>query len=80
MEKICGLNNINIGESAEIIRLENTGSIRRRLFDLGIIAGNSISCVLKAPLKDPSAYLVKGAVVAIREKDSKKIIVRCKNE
>ena len=80
MEKICGLNNIDIGESAEIIRLENKGSIRRRLFDLGIIAGNSISCVLKSPLKDPSAYLVKGAVVAIREKDSKKIIVRCKNE
>ena len=77
MEIFCSLNTLNVGDSAEILRLENKGSIRRRLFDIGIIAGNSISCVLKAPLKDPSAYLVKGAVVAIREKDSKKIIVRC---
>jgi len=68
-----------VGDVAEIIRLDNTGSIRRRLFDLGIIEGNEISCVLSAPFNDPRAYLVKGAVIAIRQKDSEKIIVRCKN-
>jgi len=35
--------------------------------------------VLSAPFNDPRAYLVKGAVIAIRQKDSEKIIVRCKN-
>ena len=80
MWKICSLNTLKIGESAEVLKLENTGSIRRRLLDLGVIEGNKISCVLKAPFNTPSAYLIKGAVVSIRDKDSKKIIVRCKNE
>ena len=80
MEKICSLNTLKIGDSAEIVRLDNTGSIRRRLFDLGIIEGSKISLVLKSPFNEPCAYLIKGAVVAIRESDSRKIIVRCKDE
>ncbi len=79
MEKICRLNMLNIGDSAKVLRLENKGSIRRRLFDLGIIEGSEIVCVLKSPFNDPCAYCVKGAVVAIRNIDSKKIIVRCNN-
>ena len=80
MEKICSLNTLNVGDSAEVVRLENKGSIRRRLFDLGIIEGSKISCVLKSPFNDPCAYCVKGAVVAIRKADSKKIMVRCNND
>lgn len=80
MEKNRSLNTLSIGESAEVIRLENKGSIRRRLLDLGFIEGSKVSCVLKAPWGTPQAYLIKGAVVAIRDSDSKQIIVRCNND
>ena len=74
MEKICSLDRLGVGYSAEVIKLENAGSIRRRLLDMGITEGSTISCVLRAPLSEPCAYLVKGAVIAIRKNDSKKIM------
>lgn len=80
MGKICGLNKLGVGECAEVLRLENKGSIRRRFFDLGIIEGSKITCVLQAPWGTPCAYLIKGAVVAIRNSDCEKVIVRCENE
>ena len=80
MERKCGLNALDIGDSATVLLLENSGSIRRRLQDIGIVEGTEIECVLKAPSGDPSAYLIKGAVIAIRNDDSKKIFVRCEHE
>lgn len=80
MQKKCGLNALDIGECAKVLRLDNSGSIRRRLQDIGVVEGSKIECVLKAPSGDPSAYLIKGAVIAIREEDSKKIFVRCEYE
>lgn len=77
MNKKCGLNALNIDECGEVLHLENTGSIRRRLQDIGVVEGTKIKCVLKAPGGDPTAFLIKGAVIAIREDDSKKIFVRC---
>jgi len=77
MAKLCGLDAINIGDCAKVMRLENSGSIRRRLQDIGVVEGTEIECVLKAPSGDPVAYLIKGAIIAIRNDDSKKIIVRC---
>ncbi len=78
MSKKCGLNTLNIGDCGKILYLENEGSIRRRLQDIGVVSGTEIECVLKAPSGDPTAFLIKGAVIAIREDDSKKIYVRLK--
>ena len=78
MSKKCGLNTLDIGDCAKVMHLENKGSIRRRLLDIGLVPGTEIKCVLKAPGGDPSAFLIKGAVIAIRDDDSKKIIVRVK--
>ena len=77
MKRKCGLNALDIGERARVLQLDNSGSIRRRLQDIGLVEGTEVECVLKAPSGDPSAYLIKGAVIAIREDDSKKILVRC---
>ncbi|MBQ2896760.1 MAG: ferrous iron transport protein A [Clostridia bacterium] len=77
MNRKCGLNALNIGDCAKVLHLENSGSIRRRLQDIGVVEGTKIRCVLKAPGGDPTAFLIKGAVIAIREDDSKKIFVRC---
>lgn len=64
------------GETGEINELKNKGAMRRRLIDLGFAAGSTVCCVGTAPLGDPKAYLVKGSVIALREDDSEKIIVK----
>lgn len=74
MQKIK-LNEIKVGEKwiiKNIIMPENT---KRRLQDLGFVKGSIIECVLKSPLKDPTAYRIRGTVIAIREDVSKNIFV-----
>ncbi len=66
------LNSLALGESAIVISTDEC-SIRERLYDFGLIPGTKVKCMLKSPLGDPTAYLVKGALIAIRKEDSSKI-------
>ena len=76
MDKTCSLNDINVGETASVDRLCIHGAMRRRLLDIGLCGGTRVSCVGRSPMGDPSAYLIRGAVIAIRSKDGKRIMVR----
>ena len=64
---------LKIGEKAKIINLKNVGTIRRRLLDLGFVPGTVVECVLMSPFKDPVAYKVRNANIALRKSDSKLI-------
>lgn len=69
------LNRLYEGGSAVVKELLNTGSIRRRLQDLGLVEGTPVQCLQKSPCGDPVAYLIRGAVIAIRSEDSSQILV-----
>jgi ferrous iron transport protein A len=58
------------GEYAVIKSLENKGSMRRRLMDLGFAKGSKTACIGVAPFGDPKAFLIKNTVIALREEDS----------
>ena len=73
--KVNYLSDILPGERAVIGHLETKGDMRRRLLDIGLTENTVVECVGKSPLGDPSAYLIRGAVVAIRRDDCKKILV-----
>ena len=45
-------------------------NMRRRLREFGLIKGTEVFCVQRSPLGDPVAYLIKGAVIALRNEDS----------
>jgi ferrous iron transport protein A len=45
------------------------------MLDLGVIAGTEIEPLYKSPSGNPVAYFVRGAVVALRNDVSDKIIV-----
>ena len=62
--------------SARVTQLRNDSSMRRRLQDLGLIEGTRVECLQRSPSGDPTAYLIRGAVIALREEDSSKIMVR----
>ena len=67
---------LKVGQSGTVVSVNARGGELRRLLDIGIVSGTKISCVLKSPLGDPSAFLIRGAVIALRNEDSSKITVR----
>ena len=69
------LSDLKEGEKGRVISLKNGMEIKRRLQDIGLVRGTVVKCVLKSPLGDPVAYLIKGALIAIRNEDSDKITV-----
>lgn len=70
--KLC---NINIGEWAKIVEILPSCLIKRRLIDIGLISGTKVKCLYENTGKDMKAYLIRGAVIAIRNVDSSKITV-----
>lgn len=75
MNQSSTLNEINPGQQAVVQELMSTGSMRRRLLDIGLIKNTRVECIGRSPGGDPSAFLIRGAVIAIRSEDLKDILV-----
>lgn len=73
-ERIC-LNDINPGQTAIVTSLKAAGSMRRRLLDIGLIENTRVECIGKSPCGDPKAFLIRGAVIAIRSEDCRDILI-----
>ena len=69
------LSQLPVGQTATVLKILPSGTMRRRLQDLGIIPGTKIECVLKSPAGDPVAYRIRGALIALRKKDSETILM-----
>ncbi|ARP50421.1 MULTISPECIES: FeoA family protein [Caproicibacterium] len=63
------------GQTGKVATLTATGSMRRRLQDIGLIEGTQVSCVLQAPSGDPTAYAIRGAVIALRRGDAAHVLL-----
>lgn len=63
------------GETVRIHELCSESGIRRRLLDMGLTAGASATCLYRSPAGDPTAYFVRGAVIALRQEDAMDIMV-----
>ncbi|MCQ2440591.1 MAG: ferrous iron transport protein A [Clostridia bacterium] len=69
------LNDIKPGQFAHIKQLCTDENMHRRLLDIGLIENTKIKCIGKSPFGDPKAFLIRGAVIAIREEDCKDIMI-----
>lgn len=79
MENIKTLYRLEQGQKGTIVKLLSGGSIRRRLMDLGITEGAEIECAYTAPTKNPVAYRIRGALIALRLEDAIDILVLPEN-
>lgn len=66
---------INPGSTATVTAVNSCGGMRRRLQDIGLIPGTHVTCIGKSPMGDPAAFLIRGAVIALRSEDCKNISV-----
>ena len=69
------LNQLPVGTRASVTSLLSDGAARRRMLDLGVIGGTKIEPLYKSPSGNPVAYLIRGAVIALRADVSAKIMV-----
>ncbi len=69
------LTHLKLGETARVLALTPTirGSERRRLMDLGLLPGTEITAELQSPSGDPTAYIVRGALIALRAEQAQNI-------
>ena len=64
------MNTLLDGQSALVSRVDAEPSMRRRLLDIGLIPGTRVTCTAVSPAGDPAAYLIRGAVIALRGRDA----------
>ena len=69
------LNLLPLGKKAVVKSLTSEGTIRRRMLDLGLISDTVVEALQKSPSGDPTAYYIRGAVIALRSQEASKIIV-----
>ena len=64
------------GQSGIVTRLDVEGAERWRLMDLGLIPGTRVVAEMDSPLGDPTAYRVRGALIALRKEQARLIHVK----
>ena len=69
------MSELGAGEKATVVKILTEGDMRRRFFDMGLVENTETECLFKAPSGDPKAFLIRGAVIAIRLKDCESILV-----
>ena len=79
MEEIT-LDKLGVGDGGVVRSLLVGGDMRRRMIDLGLVEGTYIECVGKSPAGDPCAYLIRGAVIAIRARDARGVCISVPRE
>jgi DtxR family Mn-dependent transcriptional regulator len=72
------LTDLELGGRGEVVGMSPAcrGLERRRLMDLGILPGTIIQKEFTNPSGDPSAYRIRGALIALREEQSNLIHIR----
>lgn len=70
------LTDLAVGQTGIIERISPDFSLYTRLTDIGFSGGVEIKNLMRSPLGDPTAYLIKGTVIALRREDAKNIYLR----
>ena len=69
------LSNLKKNESGVISAIRLSGSIKRRLSDMGMTPGATVKMLRLAPLGDPVEFRVLNCNIGIRKKDAEKIFI-----
>lgn len=74
------LSELDTGKKGIVADIRLEPAMKRRLQDMGLIRGTEVICVGKSPLGDPSAYLIRRTVIALRREDAEEIEIDVEKE
>ena len=63
------------GEKAVISKVKGIGAFRKRILEMGFVAGRPIKSIKKAPLQDPVEYRIMDYEVSLRNSEAELIEV-----
>jgi len=63
------------GQSGEILKINVAGALKRRLMDMGVVAGANVRVEKVAPLGDPIEVRIKSYALSLRRAEAKSIEV-----
>ena len=64
------LRQVNVGDTAKVVKLHGEGAVKRRIMDMGITKGVAVYVRKVAPLGDPIEVTVRGYELSIRKADA----------
>lgn len=73
---VIPLSQIDLGEKVRVVWVASEKHMADRLADLGFVPDEEVSCVLKGRRGGMRAYLVRNAVIGLREENIGEIFVR----
>lgn len=72
---VMNLANASIGTPFTVKDIGGHGSFRRRLLELGLVPGTTVTLLSVAPLRDPMELLIRGASMSIRRAEAALVTV-----
>lgn len=69
------LKECKIGSSVKVAKIEGEGAIKRRIMDMGITKGTTLTIRKVAPLGDPIQITLRDYELSLRKADAEKILV-----
>ncbi len=79
MQKIMSANstlsNLPVGSEARVVSVNATNGVARRIMEMGVIPGVTVSVIKAAPFGDPIEVRVRGYSLAMRKTEADAIEV-----
>lgn len=69
------LNEVPIGSTVKVEKIEGMGPVKRRMMDMGLTKGTEITILKVAPLGDPLEIIVRGYSLSLRKAEAKCVVV-----
>lgn len=66
------------GESATIVEVVGNDVLASRLMEMGLIDGEAISMIGRAPMGDPTEFSIRGYRISLRKSEAARVLV-CKD-
>ena len=70
------LRQVAIGDTVTVVKIHSEGAVRRRIMDMGLTKGVSVTVRKVAPLGDPIQLNVRGYELSIRKADADMVEVQ----
>lgn len=69
------LDQLKTGQLARIVDVQGEDSMAVRLMEMGLIEGEDVEFIGRAPLGDPIEFGIRGYRLSLRESEAKRIFV-----
>lgn len=77
---ISHLSDLKNGETAIITKVKGYGAFRKRILEMGFVAGTKVTAIKPAPMLDPVEYELMGYRVSLRKSEAVLIEILSENE